>query len=191
MFDMAYSSLLERTGGARPAEQHDGGGDRRIRPHAEDQSRRRPRSLAAMLDHADGRRTAQGRHRRRLVRRNRRGAEGSSGDAGADRGDRVSRPGHRYCSRNCRARRAGRFRWWIAAPNRSGSCSREELLPVPAAPLPAAWRRSSPCCRRPWNYRARSAPATDRRSDRSASHQEDWTRAARMVVVRPENRDRG
>jgi hypothetical protein len=61
MFDMAYSSLLSELASAA-IEQHDGGGDRRIRPHAEDQSGRRARSLAAVLDHADGRRSAERRH---------------------------------------------------------------------------------------------------------------------------------
>ena len=57
MFDMAYSSLLERTERARPSLEHHGRRDGRVRPHTEDQSRRRARPLAAMLDHADGRRT--------------------------------------------------------------------------------------------------------------------------------------
>ena len=50
MFDMAYSSLLEELAERGLLEQHDGRRDRRIRPHAEDQSRGRPRPLAAVLD---------------------------------------------------------------------------------------------------------------------------------------------
>ncbi len=50
----------------RTARQHDGRRDGRVRTHAEDQSRRRPRPLAAVLDRVDGRRRDQGRagHRR-------------------------------------------------------------------------------------------------------------------------------
>ena len=51
MFDMAYASLLEDLHERGLLQQHDGGGDRRVRPHAQDQSRRRARSLAAVLDH--------------------------------------------------------------------------------------------------------------------------------------------
>ena len=76
MFDMAYSSLLEDLAGPRPAEQHDGRGDGRIRAHAEGQSGRRPRPLAAVLDDDDGRRRHQGRAGDRRVGRHRRGAEG-------------------------------------------------------------------------------------------------------------------
>ena len=50
MFDNAYSLAARRSGRARPAAQHDGRGDGRVRPHAEDQPRRRPRPLAAVLD---------------------------------------------------------------------------------------------------------------------------------------------
>ena len=74
MFDMAYSSLLEDLQRARTAGQHDGGGDGRIRPHAQGESGRRARPLAAMLDHADGRRRRQGRAGRRRVGRDRRDA---------------------------------------------------------------------------------------------------------------------
>ncbi len=56
------------TGRARPAEQHHGGGHRRVRPHSENQSGRRARSLAAVLDHAAGRRPPQGRDGGGLVR---------------------------------------------------------------------------------------------------------------------------
>ena len=176
MFDMAYSSLLEELGRARAAEQHDGGRDRRVRPHAEDQPGRRPRSLAAVLDDADGRRTAQGRHGRRRVRRDRRRAEGPAGHA-RRRSPRPSTAASASTSAsNCPARRAGRSRWWIAASSRSGSCSHESrwllLLAIPAfaqklAVLPPSVELTGPEARQQL-----IAEAT------VGDHQEDWTRAA-------------
>ena len=54
MFDNAYSSLLEDLQPQRIARQHHGAGDGRVRTHAESQSGRRPRSLAAVLDDCYG-----------------------------------------------------------------------------------------------------------------------------------------
>ena len=90
MFDMAYSSLLEELHDRAAARRHDGGGHGRIRPHAEGESRGRTRSLAAMLDRADGRRRSQGRAGGRSVGRHRRRSQGPADDAGRDRRDCVS-----------------------------------------------------------------------------------------------------
>ena len=49
MFDQAYTALARRPARARPAGEHAGGGDGRVRPHAAPQRARRPRPLAGRL----------------------------------------------------------------------------------------------------------------------------------------------
>src|SRR5262249_34389627 len=95
----------ERSQRAWPAQQHDGGCHRRIRPHPEDQSGGRARPLAAVLDHADGRWSTQRRDGGGIERRDRGSAEGSPRDSAACRRDDLSRA--RYRSRRRTAGRAG------------------------------------------------------------------------------------
>ena len=107
---------------ARHAGQHAGLQPRRVRPHAEGESRRRPRPLAAVLD--------------RLFRRRRR-ARAAASSARATRSapippnapsrPRTSSPRSTSLSAsiwkpNCRDRRDGRIPWWIAGSIRSRGC---------------------------------------------------------------------
>ena len=89
---------------------------------------------------------------------------------GADRRDGLSRPRHRPGDGTARACRAGPFRWWIAASNRSGSCSRESesapLHPARASARFGARTLDAPAAVPSNCTGPRSAPATDRRSDR-------------------------
>ena len=122
-----------------------------------------------MLDAADGGRRGQRRPGDRRFRRDRRRSQGPADDAGADRRHGLSGLGYRSRIPSCRARKAARFRWWIAASNRSGVVRMRarhwRCSAVGAAALAAATRLddSAQC-----NHaeRARSAPAIDRRSDR-------------------------
>ena len=60
-FDQAYSALLEDLQERGLLRDDDGDGDGRVRPDAEDQPGRRPRSSSRRLDDPDGRRSDQGR----------------------------------------------------------------------------------------------------------------------------------
>ena len=96
MFDHAYSSLLE--------DLHDRGllqntlvaRDGGVRPHAEGQSRRRPRSLDQLLDDADGRRRHQGRPGDWRVGRDRRLSARSPDRAAGRRRDDLQGARHRH-----------------------------------------------------------------------------------------------
>ena len=68
-FDQAYTRAARRPARPRPAVEHDGDGDGRVRPDAEDQPGRRPRPPPRRLDDPDGRRADQGRPGRRRVGR--------------------------------------------------------------------------------------------------------------------------
>ena len=94
-FDQAYSTLLEELERARPAVEHDGPGDGRVRPHAEDQPGRRPRSSSRRLDDPHGRRPDPGRPGHRRVGRTGLRPEEPAGDTGRGGGDRLPRPGPR------------------------------------------------------------------------------------------------
>ena len=67
--DQAYSALLEDLAAARPARRDAGGLDGRVRPHAEDQRRRRPRPLGPRLLGGPGRRRRARRAGDRRLRR--------------------------------------------------------------------------------------------------------------------------
>ncbi len=80
-FDVSFTALIDDLDQPRPAGRDAGRGDRRVRPHAEDQRQRRPRPLGARLQLRPGRR----RHPRRPGLRRQRQARRLPGHATASR----------------------------------------------------------------------------------------------------------
>ena len=105
----------QRPEGSRPARQNHGARHRRIRPHAESESRRRSRPLAAMLDHLDVGMWDQGRPGDRRVGRHRRRAQRTGPPALPKSLPPSITASASRSTRSCRARQGGRFRWWSAA----------------------------------------------------------------------------
>ena len=98
-FDQAYSALLGGPVGSRTAEDHGGYGTGRVRPDAEDQPGRRPRSPSRRVDDPHGRRPDPGRPHRRRVGRAGLFSEEPAGVAGRGGGDDLPGAGPRPAPR--------------------------------------------------------------------------------------------